>query len=113
MARYKEKNMSKAKKVALSESGGEGFSVPMHRFRSTECISGRLFQRLGFSCHADAEGRWQRVARGDWPFAGTCEYKFIVDGEWCCEPGVADEHYAGEDAIPNAFGTKNRVIEVK
>ena len=44
---------------------------------------------------------------------GIYEYKYIVDGIWCCEPGVADEHYAGEDAVPNAFGTKNRVIEVE
>lgn len=44
---------------------------------------------------------------------GTYEYKYIVDGIWCCHPGVADENYVGEDAVPNAFGTKNRVIEVE
>jgi len=44
---------------------------------------------------------------------GRYEYKFIVDGTWWCEPGVPDELYAGEDAVLNAFGTKNRVIEVE
>ena len=44
---------------------------------------------------------------------GKYEYKYIVDEIWCCEPGVADEQYVGEDAVPNAFGTKNRVIAVE
>ena len=38
------------------------------------------------------------------------EYKFIVDGAWCCEPGRADSECA--DCVPNPFGTMNRVIEV-
>ena len=41
---------------------------------------------------------------------GEHEYKYIVDGEWCCKPGVSefdpvlssDEGYVG-----NAYGTKN------
>lgn len=41
---------------------------------------------------------------------GRYEYKFIVDGAWCCEPGRADVECA--DCVPNAFGTMNRVIEV-
>lgn len=44
---------------------------------------------------------------------GRYEYKYIVDAIWCCEPGTADEDYAGEDAIANAYGTKNRVIEIE
>lgn len=44
---------------------------------------------------------------------GRYEYKYVVDGVWSCEPGVADEDYAGEDAVPNPLGTKNRVIEVE
>ena len=43
---------------------------------------------------------------------GRHEYKFIVDGMWCCEPGIADADYVGEDAVVNPFGTKNRVVEV-
>ncbi len=44
---------------------------------------------------------------------GPYEYKYLVDGVWCCEPGVEDEHYAGEDAVLNPFGTKNRLIQVE
>ena len=55
---------------------------------------------------------------GEWQMAidllpGTYEYKYVVDGVWCCEAGIADQHYTAEDAVPNSFGTKNRVIEVK
>jgi len=44
---------------------------------------------------------------------GHYEYKFFVDGRWCCKPGCCD----GPDAlcpecVPHAFGTMNRVIEV-
>jgi hypothetical protein len=60
----------------------------------------------------------QRGDGDEWNLAiplspGTHEYKFIVDGEWRCEPGVADEQYSGQDAVINTFGTKNRVIEVE
>jgi 1,4-alpha-glucan branching enzyme len=60
----------------------------------------------------------QRNSGDEWHAAislspGKYEYKFIVDGEWCCDPGIADEQYAGGDAVPNAFGTKNRVIEIE
>lgn len=41
---------------------------------------------------------------------GRYEYKFIVDGAWCCEPSRADAECA--DCVPNPFGTLNRVIEV-
>ena len=41
---------------------------------------------------------------------GRYEYKFIVDGAWCCEPGRADAECP--DCVPNTFGTMNRVIEV-
>jgi 1,4-alpha-glucan branching enzyme len=44
---------------------------------------------------------------------GKYEYKYVVDGVWFCEPGVADEGYAGEDAVVNSFGTKNRIMQVE
>ena len=59
---------------------------------------------------ADEAGEW-RAALALSP--GRYEYKYIVDGIWCCQPGVADEEYAGEDAIANAFGTRNRVIQIE
>ncbi len=42
---------------------------------------------------------------------GRYEYKFIVDGGWCCQPGRPDSECP--DCVPNPFGTMNRVIEVR
>lgn len=44
---------------------------------------------------------------------GIHEYKYVVDGQWCCEPGV-DDHCAGScgETVDNPFGTKNRVLNV-
>lgn len=42
---------------------------------------------------------------------GRYEYKFVVDGQWCCDPGVEDG-LACPHCVPNALGTMNRVIEV-
>ena len=57
----------------------------------------------------------ERLGDGSWEAEldlapGRYEYKFIVDGAWCCEPGRADAECA--DCVPNPFGTLNRVIEV-
>lgn len=41
---------------------------------------------------------------------GRYEYKFVVDGVWCCEPARDDMEIEG--CVPNSFGTMNRVIEV-
>ena len=44
---------------------------------------------------------------------GRYEFKFLVDGTWCCEPGC-DGHYVGcPKCTPNSFGTMNRVIGVE
>lgn len=43
---------------------------------------------------------------------GRYEFKFLVDGQWCCE---ANCHTDAEcpHCVPNDFGTMNRVCEVK
>ena len=90
-----------------------------------------------FQCNAPGAGpvfvagdfnRWsttatplQRSADGNGGFAasialppGRYEYKFLVDGMWCCKPGCYD-HAPGSpcsDCAPNPFGTMNRVIDV-
>ncbi|MBX9792603.1 MAG: glycogen-binding domain-containing protein [Pirellulales bacterium] len=54
---------------------------------------------------------------GNWSAAvdlkpGRYEFKYVVDGVWCCEPG-GDEPQPGQAGfVPNSFGTMNRVIEV-
>ncbi len=54
---------------------------------------------------------------GEWTVSldlppGTYEYKFIVDGQWCCEVGCDEPHSGCPNCLPNAFGTMNRVLLV-
>lgn len=42
---------------------------------------------------------------------GRHEFKFIVDGQWCCDPGCAGNH-ACPDCVINEHGTMNRVLEI-
>ena len=85
------------------------------------------------TCHAPAAqavfvagtfNAWQPIAlplkrgdAGDWNTTldlrpGRYEYKFIVDGEWCCEAGCEHEYRGCANCVPNEFGTMNRVLEV-
>lgn len=86
-----------------------------------------------FSCHAPAAGAvsvagtfndWNPTATpltlqagGTWAATldlppGRHEYKFVVDGEWCCEPGCETADHGCPRCVPNPFGTMNRVAEV-
>lgn len=86
-----------------------------------------------FFCHApDAHNvfvagtfnEWQpdampmtRADEGEWESSfplspGRYEYKFVVDGQWCCEPGCEHEYHGCPKCVPNEFGTMNRVLEV-
>ena len=58
----------------------------------------------------DGEGNWSVTL--DLP-PGRYQYKFVVDGNWCCEPGC-DDHQScqSHDCVANECGTQNRVIEV-
>ncbi len=58
-----------------------------------------------------------RDAGGDWSVLldlppGRHEFKFVVDGAWCCEPGYDGAYDGRPDCVPNPFGSMNRVIEV-
>ena len=59
----------------------------------------------------------KRAADGVWELAlplapGHYEFKFIIDGQWCCEPGREAEVPRGPKCSANSFGTMNRVLEV-
>jgi 1,4-alpha-glucan branching enzyme len=59
----------------------------------------------------------QRVRNGEWsvdvPLAmGHHEFKFIVDGHWCCDVGPNGPVEAAVGCVPNAFGTMNRVLDI-
>lgn len=44
---------------------------------------------------------------------GRHEYKFVVDGSWCCEVGPEGPREQVEGGVPNDKGTMNRVVEVQ
>lgn len=46
---------------------------------------------------------------------GTYEYKFLVDGNWVCQPGKDESDPAlldSPDCIRNIFGSLNRTLAV-
>ena len=42
---------------------------------------------------------------------GQYDYKFIVDGRWCCDPDCAEDHVC-PNRVPNDVGSMNRVLIV-
>ena len=59
----------------------------------------------------------EKEEEGDWRITlalspGAYEYKFLVDGEWCCEAGCEHEYRGCVKCVPNEHGTMNRVLEV-
>jgi 5'-AMP-activated protein kinase regulatory beta subunit len=54
---------------------------------------------------------------GDWDVSlllpsGHHEFKFVVDGQWGCEPGCEHEFIGCPKCVANPFGTMNRVVDV-
>lgn len=60
----------------------------------------------------------KRTGDGHWVLTldlppGRHEYKFIIDGKWCCEQGC-DKPYDGcPGCVANQVGTMNRVLVVE
>lgn len=91
-------------------------------------------QKVHLSCHApeakavfvagtfndwkpDATPLHNHLPNGEWAVTlpltrGHHEYKFVVDGQWCCEPGIKDELQDRPDCCLNSFGTMNRTLEL-
>ena len=87
-----------------------------------------------FSCHAPtakavfvagAFNNWKpdaaplrpHLPSGEWTGTlplppGRHEYKFVVDGQWCCEAGCEHEYRGCPKCVPNEFGTTNRFVDV-
>jgi len=59
--------------------------------------------------HKTDDGTWL-VEIGFPP--GRYEYKFVIDGQWCCEPGCEVLGPSCPKCVPNQFGTMNRLLEV-
>ncbi|UPT75453.1 MAG: glycogen-binding domain-containing protein [Elusimicrobiota bacterium] len=90
-------------------------------------------QLVEFTCHApEAQAvfvagtfnEWRpeaaplkRQADGNWRTAlplppGRHEFKYVVDGQWCCEPGCEDAYRGCPKCVANEFGTMNRFLEL-
>lgn len=58
-----------------------------------------------------------RPVNGKWTVTlplppGHYEYKFVVDGQWCCEPGCEHAYQGCPRCVANDRGTMNRILEV-
>ena len=61
--------------------------------------------------------RMERDSDGSWVATvsltpGRHEYKFVVDGTWCCNPGGPEFEEACPGHVRNSFGTLNCIIDV-
>lgn len=91
--------------------------------KSSTAISCRVLKAAAV-CVAGTFNDWNptstpliRQADGTWTVTldlppGRYEYKFVVDGEWCCAPGCEEPHNGCPKCVPNSFGTMNRFVEV-
>ena len=59
--------------------------------------------------HRHSDGKWDLKLH---LAPGRYEYKFLVDGEWSCEPGAEHENRVDQKYCANEFGSMNRVLEV-
>jgi len=57
----------------------------------------------------DADGKWTVALKLS---PGRHEFKFVIDGNWCCESSCDGTNRDCPKCVPNQFGTMNRVIEV-
>ncbi len=61
--------------------------------------------------------RMERDSDGSWVATvsltpGRHEYKFVVDGTWCCNPGGPEFEEDCPGYVRNPFGTLNCIIDV-
>jgi 1,4-alpha-glucan branching enzyme len=59
----------------------------------------------------------QKIKDGEWSIdvplsSGHHEFKFIVDGQWCCDVGANGPIDRTDGCVMNSFGTMNRVLDV-
>ncbi|MBL8112934.1 MAG: glycogen-binding domain-containing protein [Acidobacteria bacterium] len=77
----------------------------------------RVFLAGTFNAWDPTATAMQRDSSGTWFLLldlapGAYEYKFVLDGEWCCEAGSGEPAECGRTCVANAFGTMNSVITV-
>ena len=60
--------------------------------------------------HKDRDGNWKTALQLQ---PGRYEFKFVVDGKWCCDPENAEACREGASYVPNPFGSMNCLVEVR
>jgi 1,4-alpha-glucan branching enzyme len=89
-----------------------------HIFKTHAPQAKQVFLVGTFNAWDPAALPMERSQRGDWSAAvdlapGRHEFKFVIDGEWCCEPGCDGPHEGCPGCVPNEMGTMNRFIEIR
>jgi 1,4-alpha-glucan branching enzyme len=87
-------------------------------FRCAAPEAAEVFLAGDFNAWSTTDTPMERSADGSWvvslEFApGRHEYKFVVDGQWVCEPGCDAPVEGQPRCVPNSFGTMNSIIEVE
>ena len=95
---------SQGAQATLSQEKPVEFSLSAPQAKSVS-VAG-TFNRWNpgaFSLKKDFQGNW----RGSIPLkSGRYQYRFFVDGKWADDPKA-------KETVPNEFGTKNAILEVK
>lgn len=85
--------------------------MPDVRFEARCPGAEKVFLAGDFNNWDPSARRMKRIRRGEDVFVaridlepGRYEFKYVVDGEWCCCPRA--------ERVPNALGDENSVIEV-
>ena len=104
--------MSKAKKQTVR---GKSAEISCFAPEAREvCVAGSFndWSATANPLERKSEGTWAVKLRVP---VGDHEYKFIIDGQWYCKPGV-DEYdpalRSEGDCVPNVHGTMNRKLKV-
>ena len=87
-------------------------------FRCAAPEAVEVFLAGEFNGWSTTDTSMERTADGSWVVSrelppGRYEYKFVVDGQWICEPGCDAPVEGQPRCVPNPFGTMNSVIEVE
>ena len=101
-----------SKTVTRTSEPKTGTALSCHASKAAEvCVAGTFndWNPTATPLTRQADGTW--AVPPDLP-PGRHEYKFVVDGEWCCEPGCETAYHGCPKCVPNPFGTMNRFVEV-
>ena len=98
----------------------EGLSVKSVEISCHAPDAGSVFLAGTFNAWDPSACPMKRTAGGMWRATlqlapGVYEYKFQVDGEWACKPGIDEldpSLLSSSECVPNIHGTTNRRVEV-